>query len=151
MRRIVGALAAGAALCVSLSACSLFGEGVPGTTPVPSLTSGTASRTPTPLPTVPGANPTDPAADPDLGTGITPSSPPSAAPVMWSNEELLGACKVAWGETGRIAGWDSYSPDAVVEQNGDSWFVSIRSTASEPDRDCDVAGTPSSPHVSVRG
>ncbi len=150
MRRMVGAMVAGAALCVSLSACNLLGQGAPGAGPVPGETGATASQTPTPLPSVPGTNPTDPAADPDLGTDATPSTSPSAASATWSDEDLLGACKVAWGDTGRIAGWDTYSPDAVVEQKGDSWFVSIRSTTGERDRDCDVTGTPSSPQVVVR-
>ena len=74
---------------------------------------------------------------------------PAEPVVEWNDDELIGACKVAWNESGQIANWSEYSPDALIDDNGDAYSVTFVSSAGGRDLTCTVRGTPAAPEVDL--
>ncbi len=140
---VVGMLAlSGCAIQRPDTATSPSVSATPSTKPSPS-----ASSSPSPSASAPAASPvpSDPGPVP-IPEGTDEST---AAPASWSDEELIGACKVAWNDAGRADGWSDYSPRADIQKRGSEWYVAFRARSGDDVRDCLVSGSPSAPSVTV--
>jgi len=166
MQRIAFATATAALLALGLSGC-FSGTPTSAESALPSTRpSVTASATPTPTPTI-TPTPTAPAPAPSTAAPAEPTTAPQpsgdpgqsnpnsepgvgdAIPARWSDDELLGACKEAWSESGGVSDWSDYSPDARIEQRGAGYYVAISSESGGEVRDCTITGTPSEPSVEL--
>jgi len=103
--------------------------------PTPSGTSSSAPEIPE-EPTI--STPADPAPEAD-------TEPPAG----WSDDELIGACKVAWNESGRVNEWREFTVDALVEERNGQWYVAFTSDSGSETRACTVSGSPSDPAVTL--
>jgi hypothetical protein len=153
MQRIAFATATAALLALGLTGC-FSGTPTSAESPLPSTrpsATASASATPTATPSQtatvapapdpqPTENPGQSNPNPNPGTG-------DAVPAKWSDDELLGACKEAWTESGEVSDWSDYSPDARIEQRGAGHYVAISSETGGAVRDCTINGTPSEPSV----
>jgi hypothetical protein len=128
---------------VALTACA---PGVPAAQnssipPTASAPAATASPTTSPEASLPAPEPVP------TPEGDIPAPPAQASD--WSDDALIGACKVAWNESGQGAGWSAYSPDAEIEQRGEGFYVGFAAESGDDVRDCLVEGSPGDPRVTV--
>lgn len=132
---------------LALSGCAIQR---PDTTASPSV-SATPSSKPSPSPSPTASAPVASPVPSDPGPVPIPegTDEPTAAPASWSDEELIGACKVAWNDAGRADGWSDYSPRADIQKRGGDWYVAFRSRSGDDVRDCAVSGSPAAPSVTV--
>ncbi|WP_286279110.1 hypothetical protein [Naasia aerilata] len=121
-----------------LSGCTA-GVPVSATSPITSDT-GASSAAPAPAPI-----PTD---EPEPSRAPDAPEQTNVPPAEWTNEELIGACKVEWNNAG-ATDWSQFSPDAMVEPRGDSYYVAFKSNVTAEVRDCTISGTPSASSVTM--
>lgn len=92
---------------------------------------------------------TTPSSSPDAESPA-PVDPQVEAPVEWTDEELIGACKTAWTQSGNGADWSDYSPDGVsIAPEGSGYRVTFASLSGGADRACTVSGTPSETNAQI--
>ena len=114
---------------------------------VPSPVASTGTPTPVASYTAPPGSAANPIQE---GPPVTPTSTPEP-PVSpeWTDDDLIGACKVAWNESGRAIDWSQYSPDALIQQDGDAFDVAFRRESGDGQLACRISGTPVAPSVSI--
>jgi len=133
-----------APLALALAVLLLSGC-VAGTQPVAAGSTSSAST--------PAVTPTTSASDPDPNDAPAPAldtpEPVAPMPATWSDDELIGACKVAWNDSGRVDEWSQYSPDAVIQEDAESYYVAFINDSSSETRACDISGTPAEPSIQL--
>lgn len=159
MQRIAFATATAALLALGLTGC-FSGTPTSAESPLPSSRpSATASTSATPRAT-PTATPSqtataEPAPDPqpteDAGQSNPNPGTGDAAPAKWSDDELVGACKEEWTQSGGVSDWSDYSPDARIDQRGSGYYVAIPAESSGDVRDCTITGSPTESSVVLGG
>jgi hypothetical protein len=70
-----------------------------------------------------------------------------APPPEWTNDELVGACKVEGDLAATGRSWEDYSSDASFAQTSSSWTVTFPALAGGDALTCEVSGTPADPTV----